>query len=67
MVSQSPIVRWTGAAVRFLYVHLGNARIMLRHVQRVMAQQRLKCTYVAARAEIRDAESVAKTMGGDTF
>ena len=67
MVSQSPIVRRAGATMRLLYVYLCYARIMLHHVQRAMAQQRLKCEHVAARAEIRDAESVAKTMGGDTF
>lgn len=63
MASQSPIIGWAGAAVRLFYVYLGYARIVLHHVQRTVTEQRLKCEYISARAQVRDRECVPEPMG----
>jgi hypothetical protein len=59
---QSPIVGWASAAVRLLDIYLGNARLVLDHVQRAMAQQRLQREHVSAGTQIRDGERVTESV-----
>lgn len=59
---QSPIIHWTGLAMRVLHVYLSNLGIVAHHIQRAMSQQRLKREDIPARTQISDGEGVAKFM-----
>jgi len=49
--------------VRLLYVKLRHAGIVLHHIQRAVAEQRLQRKQIAARAQIGDRERVPEAMG----
>lgn len=61
-VLQSPIIHWTGLAMRVLHVYLRNLGIMAHHIQRAMSQQRLEREDIPARTQISDGECMAKFM-----
>jgi len=60
---QMPIVRWTRAAMRLLNINLGNARIMLHHLQRAVSQKCLQRKEIATATQVGDRKSVPKPMG----
>ena len=60
--SQSPIVRRARAAMHLLHIYLCYACVVLHHFQRAVTQQRLKREQITATAQIRNRESMAKTM-----
>jgi hypothetical protein len=49
--------------MRLLDIDLGDARIMLHHIERAMAKQRLQREDIAARTQIRNRKGVSETMG----
>jgi hypothetical protein len=49
--------------MRLLDIDLGDARIVLYHIECAVTKQRLQREHIAARSQIRDREGVPETMG----
>ena len=60
---QSPVVGGTGTPMSLFHIDLGEARVMLDHIQSAVAKQGLQGKHITARAEIGDRKGMPETVG----